>query len=105
MTRRIEESEGHVAEFAASLLPEKGALAAPNLKAGVFLITATAKGKISKALACLYRPKDRSAFSCLGRKGSAEQCTFNASRCQNAPNGKPLAGFSRLGADEKRHNF
>jgi hypothetical protein len=51
MTRSIEESEGHVAEFAASLLPERGALAAPNLEATVFLITAIGKRKISKALA------------------------------------------------------
>jgi hypothetical protein len=32
VTRRIEESEGHVAEFAASLLPTTDALAAPKLE-------------------------------------------------------------------------
>ena len=39
VTRRIEESEGHVAEFAASLVPGMKALPAPKLVTGVIVLT------------------------------------------------------------------
>jgi hypothetical protein len=50
VTRRIEESEGHVAEFAASLLPRRDALAAPKLEPLVLAITFSHKQMTSKDL-------------------------------------------------------
>jgi hypothetical protein len=50
VTRRIEESEGHVAEFAASLLPLTDALAAPKLEPAVLAITFSHKQMTSKDL-------------------------------------------------------
>jgi hypothetical protein len=50
VTRRIEESEGHVAEFAASLLPRRDALAAPKLEPLLLAITFSHKQMTSKDL-------------------------------------------------------
>jgi hypothetical protein len=50
VTRRIAESEGHVAEFAASLLPRRDALAAPKLEPMVLAITLSHKQMTSKDL-------------------------------------------------------
>jgi hypothetical protein len=50
VTRRIEESEGHVAEFAASLLPMTDALAAPKLEPLVLAITPSHNQMTSKDL-------------------------------------------------------
>jgi hypothetical protein len=39
VTRRIEEREGHVAEYAASLLTVREAFAAPKIRVGVIRVT------------------------------------------------------------------
>jgi hypothetical protein len=55
VTRGIEESDGHVAEFAASLLPMTEALAAPNSELAVTLISRPHKAMSSKHLGELHK--------------------------------------------------
>ena len=76
VTRRIEESEGHVAEFAASLLPRRDALAAPKLEPLLLVITFSHKQMTSKDLVGERRWEHRAEAE-IGRKSEVQNNAYS----------------------------
>jgi len=98
VTRGIVKSDGHVAEFAASLLSMREALAAPNSELPVTLILRLCKPMSNKHLRVPCAPEKARQRQIQGKSEVQNNAycmhlRYQPSGKRNPPNTKPTAGF------------